>query len=101
MTQPLVVTDKVTGDITSCKIERSLLKVDRQGAFAVTEANTYQTYSVCTGEVIDTYTVEDIRVLPLIGIGIFFGAGIVIGFVGLIFVLTGVESLIRGIIKSK
>lgn len=69
----LVPTSEVTGDVTICKIERQLLKVERQSAFSLIEKNTYATYNVCTKEIIETYTVPSIS-----GLGFLTGVAVLV-----------------------
>ena len=49
------VSTTVTGDITICKIETAATRVDRDGPFSLFETTTYQSYDVCTKDVIDVY----------------------------------------------
>jgi hypothetical protein len=52
----IVPTNNVEGNITSCKIETSPIKVDRHSVWSLTEKTTYRSYDVCTKQTIDTYT---------------------------------------------
>ena len=60
MTTPNVVipTAQVTGDITSCRIEKQEIRVDRKNAFSLRETKTYVSYDVCNKQVIERFQVQ-------------------------------------------
>ena len=73
----IVPTNNVQGDITSCKIENQLTRIDRGSAFSLFETNSYISYDVCSKKVIDTYQVQamtglSISILIFLGIILFF-----------------------------
>jgi hypothetical protein len=59
-TKTVVIPNNVNGDITSCKIETSEIRVNRDGAFSLTELTTYRSYDVCTKQTINEYQASHI-----------------------------------------
>lgn len=59
MSQPVVVATNaaVEGNITSCKIEQQLFKVERSSSLSFSERNTYISYDVCNKQILETYSV--------------------------------------------
>jgi len=49
------VTNGVNGNITDCKIETAKIKVERKGAWSLTQKETYRSYDVCTKQTINQY----------------------------------------------
>ena len=56
----VVPTNGVEGNITSCGLDTANISTQRDSAFSFTEYNTYQTYNVCTGEVVKQYDVQGV-----------------------------------------
>ena len=77
--------DQIVGDITSCKIEKEVFRVDRLSSFSLTEKTTYIAYDVCNKEILSQYTVPELSGLGFIlafCLGIFIvlaGIGIMVG----------------------
>lgn len=59
--QVFIAGSNVEGNITSCKIENQLIKVDRKSVLSPTEVKTYISYDVCNKQVINTYTLQEWR----------------------------------------
>jgi len=62
------VVGNVSGDITACKIETAQKSVDRNGAFRLTQKETYVTYDVCTKQTISEYQTSTITGFGFLGI---------------------------------
>jgi len=78
MAEPLIVTNgEVKGDITSCKIENQLKKVQRDSLTSVSEKNTYISYDVCSKSVVDEYTVPSFTGVGFIILAVLFMLGVV------------------------
>lgn len=73
-TNALVASPNIQGDITNCRIETTKISVNRNSAFSFTEQNNFQSYDVCTKDVITTYSTNNITGFGgfLIGISILF-----------------------------
>ena len=70
----------VEGNITSCKVETAKTQVTKNSSVSLSQSESYQTYNVCTGEVINTYEVPSMT---------FFGGCLVMfGMLVTFFVLT-------------
>lgn len=67
----------VQGDITSCKIETAKVSISKNGAFSVFQESNYQSYDVCTKEVVAEYVVPE-----------FTGFGIATPFIAILLILT-------------
>ena len=65
----LPIGGNVQGDITTCKIETAAVRKERDSAFSFTETTIYQSYDVCTRDVIETYGLDGLT---------FFGGTIII-----------------------
>ena len=50
----------VVGNITDCKIENTLISIDKAWAGAMTQISTYRSYDVCSKQVIKDYAVQEI-----------------------------------------
>lgn len=76
----VVVGGNVSGDITSCKIENQVIKVQIKSAFSLQQRTTYASYDVCSKRIINQYTNPEIT-----GFGVFslFMIGIFIFFISL------------------
>ena len=83
--QIIVPTSNVEGNITNCKIENQVLRVDRKNVLSLTEKTTYITYDVCNKEVLSEYTVPEITGTCFIG---FLGIVILLFFVSVALSLT-------------
>lgn len=67
MSIPVVIpTNWVNWDITQCKIENVLVKIEREGVLSFTEREFYQSYNVCTKEVISEYSIPSLTVIPFL-----------------------------------
>jgi hypothetical protein len=60
MNTAIIPTNNIQGDITSCKIETALTKIDKEWALSLTQISHYQSYDVCTKEVVETYHIQEI-----------------------------------------
>ena len=60
--QPIAIvpTTNVEGNITSCKIETAKVSIDRESPMSFVQHTTYQSYDVCTKEVIDSYVMPEV-----------------------------------------
>ena len=56
----LLPSTKIEGDVTSCKVESVIQSVQKEGAFSFEQISTYQTYDVCTKEIIEVYSVPEL-----------------------------------------
>lgn len=75
MSNTAVVSGDVKGDITSCKIENQVVKVERNGALSPSQTTSYIAYDVCNKNTIESYKVQE---LTGFGTGLIWLAGIVI-----------------------
>jgi hypothetical protein len=59
-TQTIIpVGNQVEGNITSCKIENQLIKIDKESIFSLSQLKTYAAYNVCDKEIINQYQVPE------------------------------------------
>lgn len=86
----------IKGDITSCKIENKLIKLDKKSPFSLTQNKTYVSYDVCTKQTIETYTVPELTEFW----GAFFAIGIPVLIMGLILLVAYSIDLIKYIFKK-
>ena len=62
----LIPTNKIEGDITSCKIENQVIFIRRDSPISLVEYTTYASYDVCSKEIINQYTVPSMTGVALI-----------------------------------
>lgn len=58
----VIPTNNLEGNITSCKIENTLIKSERDSIFSFKEMNTYQSYDVCSKQIIQTYVKPEMTI---------------------------------------
>lgn len=73
-TIPVVGAGQVKGDITSCRIETKMIKLEKNSIFSLTEKQHFISYDVCTKNVIESYSVPQLAGAGVIGM--FFIVGV-------------------------
>ena len=79
----IVPTNKVEGDITSCKIENQVLCVEKKSVLSFKQTTTYVSYDVCSKSIIQEYTIPEFTTF---------------GFVMILFGLFVIGCIVNGIV---
>lgn len=66
-TIPVVGAGQVKGDITSCRIETKMIKLEKNGIFSLTEKQHFISYDVCTKNVVESYSVPQLAGAGVLG----------------------------------
>ena len=69
----------IQGNITSCKIENQIIRIDKKSAFSPIQYTTYASYDVCSRQVIERYVVPETND--------FFGFILIVGIASLLIIL--------------
>lgn len=59
--------NNIEGNITDCKIENQIIKVEKNSVFSLQQKRTYASYDVCTKEIIHQYVIPEFTGFALIG----------------------------------
>lgn len=82
----VIPTGNVNGNITSCKIENQLIRIDRGSAVSLIEIQTRASYDVCSKQIIERYSVQE-----LTGVAFVVGVMCVLTFITIMNMLFGNE----------
>lgn len=67
----IIPSSEVKGDITSCKIDKQIVSIERKSVFSISQKVNYITYDVCNKQQISSYSVPEFtgNILLVLGVG--------------------------------